>query len=388
MPAGNLRVIQVIKGLDIGGIHGGAELFGLNLACALRKEQVDSRLCVFFQMNTPVEQQFLDELARSGVEVFFLFPWNGKTSLAAYFSALKKLSAELKRQPADVLHSHFQVGTLVSILLKLVGRVRFVVRTAHVDREWTRGWNGFLQQALIRFFIFILFPLMLDKEGAVSGAAVETLNRRLLTRLTGKRTALIYNSIRVSRKPLQLDGLQTPVNRFIIGFVGRLTEQKGLIYLLDAVPRILENLPQAQLWIIGDGPLRQNLQSSADQLRIASSVSFYGKRDDVPDLLRQMDVFVLPSIYEGLPTVILESIANGVPVIATDIPGTREIIHAGETGWLVPPRDSAALADCILQTAQDPAGRQQMARDAFESLKEFSIERAAQRYAAVYRGLG
>lgn len=387
MPTGKLRVIQIVKGLDIGGIHGGAELFGLNLARALRNEQVDSRLCVFFQMNTPAERQYLDELARSGVETFFLFPWGGKTSFSAYLSALKKLAAEMKRQPADVLHSHFQVGTLVSILLKLAGRVRFIVRTAHVDREWTRGWHGVLQQALIRFFIFILFPLLVDRECAVSGAAVETLNRRLLTRLTGKRTMLIYNSIPVNKEPSRLVHLPVLTDRYVIGFVGRLTEQKGLVYLLDAVSRITESLPQAQIWIIGDGPLQQSLQSKAEQAGVASSVCFYGKRDDVPDLLRQMDVFVLPSIYEGLPTVILESMANGVPVIATDIPGTREIIHAGENGWLVPPRDPAALADCILQTAQDPVARREMAQAAFESLKEFSIERAAQRYAAVYREL-
>lgn len=392
MTGRSLRVAQFIKGLDIGGLHGGADVFGLNLACALKKAGVDARLVVFFKMDTPAERRYLEQLHSCGVEVVFLQPWHGSTSLQSYASGMKKLSGYLRRERIEILHSHFHVGTLMAAWFRVSRRVPRTARTVHVDREWLRGWVGFVQQSLIRAFIFVLFPLCIDLECCVSSAAAEVLNARRLARWLGKKSQVVYNSVPTpdfSQAARQARAAAAPKaqGKFIVGTVGRMTDQKGHADLLNAVPEILQRLPQVAFWWIGDGPLRGILEEKAVQLGVQEKVHFLGLRSDVPALLDQMDLFVLPSNYEGLPTVVLESIAHGVPVTGTDIPGTREIIQDGQNGWLVPARDSLALATAILDAACRPEERARRAEAALETLKAFTIERAAEQYLSLYEGL-
>jgi len=382
------RVIQIIKGLDIGGLHGGADLLGYNLAGALSSQQVDVRLCIFFRMDTPAEAKYLEQLSVNGVSYFFLKAWPGKTSLRTYYECFKNLYSILKREPADILHSHFHVGTLIAILTKILGRVRRVVRTAHVNYEWQRGWPGWVQKSAIWSMIFVLFPFFVDREAGVSKIIVDLLDRRFIARLMGKKAHLIYNAIPLRPNPPGFDSQESREAahpHLIVGSVGRLEEQKGYSYLLNAVQLLKEDLPQAEFWIIGEGPLNAALKDEARRLDVESRVRFWGKRDDVLDLVRQMDLFVLPSVYEGLPTVVLESMSCGVPVIATDIPGTREIVQKDVNGWLAEPRSAAALAGCIQYAVDHPEIRQLYSQAAYHSLKEFDILTTAQKYADLYR---
>lgn len=389
MKAPEARVAQFIKGLDIGGIHGGADLFGLRLACALKNEGLDSSLCVFFKLNTSTEEKYLSILNACGVKTQFLQAYHGKPGVRDYLSGLARLVRLLKEEPIDILHSHFHTGTLIAVWLKLFGRAPHVVRTAHVDREWLRGWDSLWKGFLIRFFIFFLFPLLVDREAGVSSEAVAVLDRRWLARWMKKKATVIFNSIAVTDSPPPSQNLaeDLPWNdseHFIVGSIGRLAEQKGFAYLLEAAPEILRSDPGIRFWIAGDGPLEASLREQIQHTAIGHAVALLGKRDDLPALLDQTDLFVSPSIYEGLPTVILESIAHHVPVVATDIPGTRDIIRDGYNGFLVPPRDPQALAARIIDLVQNPERRANAARDALETLKEFTIQRAAQKYRELY----
>ena len=389
MKAPETRVVQLIKGLDIGGIHGGADLFGLRLACALQNEGLDSSLCVFFKLNTPTEEKYLSILNACGVKTLFVQAYHGKPGIRDYLSGLARLAKLLKEERIDILHSHFHTGTLIAVWLKLFGVVRHVVRTAHVDREWLRGWEGLWKGFLIRFFIFLLFPLSVDREAGVSSEAVAVLDRRWLARWMKKKATVIYNSIAISDSPPLNQNFDKNLpwsdsDHFIVGSIGRLAEQKGFAYLLEAVPEILQADPGIRFWIAGDGPLEASLRDRIQHKAIGHAVALLGKRDDLPALLDQTDLFVLPSIYEGLPTVILESIAHRVPVVATHIAGTRDIIRDEYNGFLVPPRDPQALAARIIDLVQNPEKCANAARAALETLKEFTIQRAAQKYRELY----
>jgi len=125
---------------------------------------------------------------------------------------------------------------------------------------------------------------------------------------------------------------------------GELAEVKGHEVLLRALPGILAAHPEVRLVIAGDGPLRSHLEALSRQLGVAAHTGFLGFRRDVPDLLNAADLFVMPSLSEGLPLAVLEAMAAEVPVVATAVGGIPELIHHGRTGWLVPPGDSAALA--------------------------------------------
>jgi len=151
----------------------------------------------------------------------------------------------------------------------------------------------------------------------------------------------------------------TPKNR-VIGFVGRLVREKGVVELFEAMARVATQFPEARLLVVGDTlKSDRDTQTIARLNRIITSerlddvVRFTGFRDDIPDLLAIMDVFVLPSHREGMPRTILEAMAAGKPVVATNIRGCREEVVDEVTGLLVPVCDPEALAEAILRLLRD-----------------------------------
>jgi glycosyltransferase involved in cell wall biosynthesis len=385
----NMRVAQLVKGLDIGGLHGGADVFGVNLSCALRKLGVDVRIIVFNKMNTRNEQRYVEQLDRCGVPIVFFEALEEKHRLRSYLRGMIKLNQYLRREKINILHSHFHVGSMMAAWFRLTRCVERTARTIHVDREWLRGWDSPVQQFLIRLFIFVLFPLLIDIESGVSSEAVNVLNTRWLALAINKKATIIYNGVPSPDYPVVVNwirngGEQKTPGKFVVGTIGRMTEQKGYEYLLRAVPEVLSIITQVEFWFIGDGPLRSDLENISINLGIQKHVLFLGIREDIANLFRKMDLFILPSIYEGLPTVVLESMANGVPVIATDVPGTREIIHDGVNGRLVPSRCPQDLAKAILQMLREPAERARLAEAGLLSVEKFTIERAAEKYRLLY----
>ena len=141
----------------------------------------------------------------------------------------------------------------------------------------------------------------------------------------------------------------------VVGTVARLSEQKGHRYLLEAWPQVRAVVPDAELLLVGDGPLRGELEQQAQALGIAGSVRFPGTRTDVPALLGLFTVAVLPSRFEGMPLFVLEAMAAGRPVVGTRVCGASEAIAEGETGLLVPPQDPAALATAVTSLLCAPA---------------------------------
>ncbi len=164
-----------------------------------------------------------------------------------------------------------------------------------------------------------------------------------------------------------------------------LTEQKGISYLIQALARTAPDQPRLRLLILGDGPLRQSLQKLAEDLTIQDRVLFTGFRTDIGELLQIMDIYALPSLWEGHPLVLLEAMAAGKPVVATDIPGSREVVAPEQTGLLVPPRDPHQLAQALLLLASDSSLRQRMGDAGRRLLLErFTIDRMTREYEALY----
>jgi glycosyltransferase involved in cell wall biosynthesis len=150
----------------------------------------------------------------------------------------------------------------------------------------------------------------------------------------------------------------------IIGTVGRLVRRKGHYDLLDAWPKIAEVHPEARLLIVGDGPEYEGLIRRARSLDCEDSVCFAGKRDDVPNMLDMMDIFVFPSHFEGLPGALIEAMIAGLPIIATPVDGNSELITDEETGILTPVNDSTALEKNIISLIEDKDKRESISRRA------------------------
>lgn len=188
-----------------------------------------------------------------------------------------------------------------------------------------------------------------------------------------------YGSVDRAQARAQL-GLRE--DELVLGSVGRLTDQKGHRYLLEALRRL--DRRDVRVLIAGEGPLRDELERLAGGL----PVTFLGQRDDVPRLLAALDVFVFPSEFEGLPFTLLEAMAAGVPVVASDVDGNRDAVEDEVTGILVPPRDPRALADAIGRQLERPDERARLGEAGRRRAAEvFSLERMVERTQAVYEEL-
>jgi glycosyltransferase involved in cell wall biosynthesis len=165
----------------------------------------------------------------------------------------------------------------------------------------------------------------------------------------------------------------------VIGFAGRLTPQKDPITFLRALAALRRELPTAAGLVIGDGPLRGDLEREAARVGLAQHCLFAGVRSDVPALLGAMDVFVLSSVSEGLPFVLLEAMALACPVVATAVNGVTEIVEPDVTGVLVPPGDPASIAGAVLDLLQRPDRARALGAAArARVIERFSVERMVQ----------
>jgi sugar transferase (PEP-CTERM/EpsH1 system associated) len=214
------------------------------------------------------------------------------------------------------------------------------------------------------------------------------------------RISQIYNGVDMARFSAATERARGPLaaapfhcdDAFVVGTVGRLQAVKDQVLLVRALARALAQQPSARsrlrLVVVGDGPLRGELQQAIDQAKLADVAWLAGERSDVPDWLRALDLFVLPSRSEGISNTILEAMASGLPVVATHVGGNPELVDAPSTGMLVPAGDEAALADAILASLSDPArARAQGAAGRRRIEQRFSLDAMVASYESMYERL-
>jgi glycosyltransferase involved in cell wall biosynthesis len=182
------------------------------------------------------------------------------------------------------------------------------------------------------------------------------------------------------------------LNHKIVGFIGRIVREKGIVELIEAMSRVVSVAPDTRLLVVGDTlasdgdtVAKRCVQETIHRLGLEDKVRFAGMRDDIPRLLAAMDVFVLPSWREGMPRSIIEAMTMGLPIVATDIRGCREEVINGETGLLIPPKRSDQLADAILTLVLDPVAASKMGtRGRDRALKWFDESKVIERQVAAY----
>jgi glycosyltransferase involved in cell wall biosynthesis len=297
---------------------------------------------------------------------------------------IARLAAFIRRLRPDVVNPHLFRSTLVAAPVARWCGARSVVETYHGREGWRRG------PVRGRFLPDRLIARLLDGVIAVSEAA-----RDFLIAAKGYspgRVVVVPNGRDLSvyspgegrepvRRALGLDAAAP-----VVGVVGRLEAQKGHTYLLDAWPDVRRDFPGARLLVVGDGALRAELEARARGPGLHGSVTFTGFRADVPRVLAALDVLVLPSLYEGMPLTVIEASAMGLPVVATAVDGTPEVVRDGETGRLVPPARPAALADALRALLADPARARAMGRAGrAHVLARFDLDTQVEATARVYR---
>ena len=284
---------------------------------------------------------------------------------------LTRLVKILKDEKVDIVHCHRHKPTVYGVIAVIAAGTPAVISHVH---GISRTKN--LRRRITNFFIFRKVNRILT----VGEAAREDVLKANPSVPAGKVVS-IGNSIDYERyanvslsKEKAKERLGVPPDSYVFGTVARMAPNKGQIYLIKAFAKAKKVLPTARLIFVGDGRLRSKLEKQARCLVPDGSVHFLGRRKDVPDVLRTMNAFVLPSVgSEGLPRSLLEAMAAGIPCISTEVGGIPEIIGNDEFGLVVPPKDENALAEAMIESANK--------RD--EELKEF-LEKAQQRVKNLY----
>lgn len=213
-----------------------------------------------------------------------------------------------------------------------------------------------------------------------------------------KKLRQIYNGVDAGKFSPRQDDAQLgdlappgllPENAVVVGTVGRLAKVKNQQLLIEAVGYLFTKRPilrgTLRLVLVGDGPLKLQLVDRVKQLGISDVVWFSGDRNDVPALMQLMDIFILPSLAEGISNTLLEAMASGLPVIATSVGGNVELIEEGVNGRLVPVNNVVAMADAVAELIDDPALRQSMGEKGLALVRTtFNWEKTVADYLAVY----
>ena len=280
-------------------------------------------------------------------------------------------------QPA-VFHAHLSwpLACKWGLTAAMFERVPAVIATLHlwVDAPYTRASRW--QQSMI--------AARLGKYITVSWDIAQKLER--VFKVASSKLQVIHSSVDIQRFEHAINLTPPPEiahirDRPVILTVARLDQQKGLLFLLEAAAQV----PDSIFVIVGEGPERGTLQTKCQNLSLENRVIFAGFRHDIPAWLGHCTLFVLPSLYEGVPISLLEAMAAGKPVIASAIPGIMEALTHAESGWLVPPGDAVALANAIRILLADPNLAHRLACTGQSRIKaEFSSSAINQQVMQVY----
>ncbi len=305
-------------------------------------------------------------------------------SVFGLFTGLWNLWRLLKRDQFDVIESFTPHSNLLGLPLAFLAGIPVRVGSHHGLIENISPW---LERA---------HGMLVNSRIVSALVAVSTRVQRLaisVERCKPDKVVLILNGVKLPledafssedrqklRDALGLD----PVGELVLS-VGRLTSQKGHWILLEAIPEILADFPHAVFVLVGDGPLRQELEELVSKLGITNSVRFLGTRRDVLALLHAADVFVLPSVSEGLPIAMLEAMAMGLPVIASNLEGITSVIVDGQHGLLFPVGEVKSLSLSLVKLLEDAELRSQVARESKKLVSErYSLEKMCEEYEGLF----
>jgi glycosyltransferase involved in cell wall biosynthesis len=378
-----IRVLQLIGGFRMGG----AERLILSLATEVNRDRFDVIPCAWGQVG-PLEKELRAAgvpyrvlgLQRRSILTGPLFLLDLRRIVAALTDIMRELAI-------DIVHTHLTPPTLLGILATRHQYSPRLCATVHSVMLYKQRGNLSPREWLIRAGIRTVFP-QADRIIAVSEAVAHAAHRQ--AGLPKEKIAVIPNGIdpnrfrfETSRHELR-QRLDLPSERPLVIAVGRLDRPKGYPHLLAAMAAMPREERPLTL-IVGDGPERYALEARAKAFDLAHDVQFLGIRHDVPALLAAADVFVLPSLWEGLPLVLLEAMAAQLPSIVTAVGENPKVIEDEKSGILVPPADEPALVAALLRLLRNPWQREQMgqaARERFE--RYFSLRRFVEAHERLY----
>jgi glycosyltransferase involved in cell wall biosynthesis len=352
-----MKIVHVVYSLEMGG----AEVLVAQLCRIQLASGHQVSVCAYSRLGSVGEM-----LRAEGVEIYVPGEAHPATTMFRYFRHFRTLKP-------DVVHCHNVAPTLQAALAARLAGAKCVVSTRHslvappydIAEEVKYG----VMAAFCHWIAGICEATCTNLRGAPLA------HRSKIVRVYNGATAI---------QPVPFDALGK--RGFTLVFVGRLAAVKSLQTLIQAVSIAAKQLPELEFWVVGDGPVRAELEALAAELGVADRLRFWGQRLDTAQFFSAADCFAMSSVSEGLPMSLLQAMSIGIPAIVTDVGGMAEVVRLSGAGLLAPVGDSVAMAEAIFALASDPQLRAEFCRRAKESYRaEFTLERMEAAYLELYR---
>lgn len=363
-----INILHIIPGLGIGG----AERVVLSLHRCTDRSRFRSWIVHWGEQQALISQ---GEMSDSTII-------REKLDKVLSVGTICKLLRIVRENQVDIIQTHLIDADLLGFFVSLLTR-KPVIITVHSYPFPTETRHG------LRYRIISLFN---SRFICVSNTVKGHFSR--VTGISPVRIDVVYNGIPLDefskegseqeRAALRRQ-LSIPSDHGVVGTVARLIDDKGHRYLLSAVPSILAAHPKTSVLLVGDGELRAELVALCRDLNIEKKVIFAGSRTDIPDLLDIMDIFIYPTFREALGISVIEAMAMGKVIVATDDAAIPELITIGQEGLLVHPGDPQGIATAVIDLLNNPERRQILGKAAKRKATQFSIEQMARKMEEIYR---
>ena len=385
------KIIHIITRLDMGGsaqntLHTCKKLSGKYETILVHGPSYESRM-------TDLEKRIIEDGVEAanaqGVKVIPLPSMVRSIRPLKDFRALLSLVWLIFKEKPDIVHTHSSKAGILGRLAAKIAGVPYIIHTPHGHVFY--GHFGILASKLF-LWIERIFSKFTDRMVALTNG--EKNDYLKLSVCPPDKVFKIHSGVDLKqfmqpngdrvekRRSLGLDQ-----NSTVIGFVGWLLPIKGPAYLLKAMAHIWPDYPTVSLVMVGKGKLDVDLRAQALKMNANGKIKFLGWREDIHEIMPVFDLLVLPSLNEGMGRVLVEAMAAGKPVVASEVGGIPDLVRHGETGYLVRPADEKALANGIKKLLNDPERAQQMGQRGKEYCRQFSLEAMIEKLDDLYSDL-
>lgn len=365
----SINIMQIVFSLKIGGL----ENLVVNLVKKMDTAKYNISVCCLKEGGI-----LRRELTDLGIPVFTEQKHEGVD-----YTLVFRLARLLKQKKIDLIHTHNPAPWLYGAIAARIAGVKVVVHTEHSNL-----FSNQKRLMLAEKFLSKITDIIISDSEKVTQHLIDKQRispQKIRTILNGIDIEKFQKEINIKNKKREL-GIKE--GGLVIGIVARLEPIKDHLTLLDAFNRISKKIPEVVLVVVGDGSLRESLKNRIEKLKIGDKVYFLGVRNDISEIIRIFDIFVLSSLSEGLSLSLLEAMAVGLPVVATDVGGNPEVIVDGITGLLVPPNDPESMAKAIIEILSNEKLSREMGLAGRKKIEEkFSLERMTLEYIDIYKSL-
>ncbi len=364
-----------------GDLWAGAEVVTYELLAELVKYNDIKLYAVVFNQGV-----LADKIKALGIQTYV---FSEQDSLYRQFINIYKA---VKGLNIDIIHSHKFKEDFISVLLSMLCKIPYLIRTIHSLHGITKTHTGFkyYKSKLFSFINWFILKIFFNRIIAVS----EDIKKHYAKLYLDKKLVVVRNAINVEKVyPAKLkeeikQELSLDKDSFVIGSAGRLVPIKGYDVFLKMAKIILDRNPNVVFVLVGDGPLLGDLKALAGSLGITNSVRFIGYKNDIYNYLNMMDIFVLASLSEGIPSIILEAAALKIPIVSTAVGGIPEILKDNVSARLVQAGDEKLLAQVCMGLVDDYKYAKKLADTAKNNILEnFDIKKTVYKIKEVYSSL-